>query len=163
MEATLHHVRIFRQLPHEGLERLAERGHPRVFPNGDVLMRQGEKAEAMYVILSGRVRVERSHPDLLEPVLLAELGSGEVVGEMGLVDGEPRSATVTAIADTDTLELDASDLAYMVLRFPEVSMALLQTISRRLRSVDELAAQMGLEFQRTGGRRRRRRAVPEEP
>jgi CRP-like cAMP-binding protein len=138
----------------EGIARLTERGHPRSFPMGSLLMQQGEPADTMYVILSGRVRVERTHPDLIEPVVLADLGPGEVVGEMGLLDGQPRSATVTAVEDTETLEMDAADLSYTVLRYPEASMALLQTISRRLRSIDELAAQLASQ---SGPRRRRRR------
>ncbi len=144
MEARLNGVRILRHIPSSGLTRLAERGHPRAFPMGKLLMQQGEPADTLYIILSGLVRVERSHPDLLQSVVLAELGPGEVVGEMGLLDGKPRSATVTALADTETLEVSAADLAYIVLRHPEVSMALLQKISRRLRSTDELAAEMGL-------------------
>ena len=159
MEATLHDVRVFRQIPLDGLARLAERGHPRIFVMGSVLMRQGDPAETMYVILSGKVRVERSHPALIEPVVLADLGQGEVVGEMGLLDGEPRSATVTALEDTETLEMDAADLSYTVLRYPEVSMALLRTISRRLRSIDELAAQLAGA---SGTRRRRRRRLVDE-
>ena len=154
METKLNHVRIFQEIPLDGLTRLAERGHPRVFPTGSVLMRQGESAEVMYVLLSGKVRVERSHPDLVDPVFLADLGAGEVVGEMGLLDGQPRSATVTAIEDTETLELDGADLAYTVLRYPEVSMALMQTISRRLRSLDELTAHMAVQSARAGRRRR---------
>ena len=155
METKLDHIRIFQAIPLDGLTRLAERGHPRLFPAGSILMRQGETAEVMYVILSGKVRVERHHPDLVDPVVLADLGPGEVVGEMGLLDGQPRSATVTALEDTETLEMDGADLAYTVLRYPEVSMALMQTIIRRLRILDELAAHMSVQSDRAGRRRRR--------
>ncbi len=160
MEPSLQQVRILGHIPLDGLTRLAERGQSRVFPMGSLLMRQGEPADTLYVILSGRVRVDRSHPDLVLPVPLAELGPGEVVGEMGLLDGEPRSATVTAIEDTETLELDAADLAYTVLRHPEVSTSLLRTLSRRLRSVDDLATRMA---GRPEGASRRREATPRRP
>jgi CRP/FNR family cyclic AMP-dependent transcriptional regulator len=154
MDPDLERVRMFQGIPLDGLTRLAERGNPRVFSIGSVLMRQGELADSMYIIATGRVRVERSHPDLLAPLILADLGPGEVVGEMGLVDGQPRSATVEALEDTETLELDAFDLSQVVLRYPEVSMALLQTISRRLRSIDELMTHMALRSQADERRRR---------
>jgi len=58
---------------------------------------------------------------------------------MGLLDGGPRSATVTAIEDTETLELHATVMAVVVMQYPLVAAALLRTLSRRLRSADELA------------------------
>jgi CRP/FNR family transcriptional regulator len=92
----------------------------------------------MHIIVEGRVRVSRSHAELLQPVVLAELGPGEIVGEMGLLDNEPRVATVTAIADTLTLELSDSALCLTLLQFPEVIPSLLSTLSRRLRNTDAL-------------------------
>ncbi len=92
----------------------------------------------MYIIVEGRVRVERSHPDLLRPVLLAEVGPAEVVGEMGVLDSEPRTATVTAVKHTEAMELDTATLEQTILDYPEVGTALLRALSRRLRSTDEL-------------------------
>lgn len=68
-------------------------------------MRQGDVSDCMFVIASGRVRVERRHPVLTAPLTIAELGVGGVVGEIGLRDGEYLSATVTAIEDTETVAL----------------------------------------------------------
>lgn len=105
-------------------------------------MRQGEVADVMHVITSGQVRVERTHPDLLGSIMLAELGPSEVVGEIGVLDGEPRTATVIATEDTDTLEISAGDLARVLLDHPEVTLALLQVVSRRLRDTDSLIDQI---------------------
>ena len=135
---VLSQVSLFAPLPPTGLTRLAQQGKTRRFPASSHLMHQGDVGDSMYIIVEGRVRVERSHPALLEPVLLAELGPGEVVGEVGLLDGEPRTATVTAITDTETLELDATILEQTVLDYPEVGAALLRLLSRRLRSTDQL-------------------------
>src|SRR6266540_628036 len=104
---ALRQAAIFEEIPPKGLVELAREGRHRVFAPGDALMRQGEHADCLHIILSGRVRVERTHPDLLDAVVLTELEAGEVVGEMGVLDGEPRSATVTAIEATETLELSA--------------------------------------------------------
>jgi CRP-like cAMP-binding protein len=73
-------------------------------------------------------------------LLLAQLGPGEIVGEMGVLDGAPRSATVIAIEDTEAVELGAPTVTETILQHPDVSLELLRMLSRRLRSTDELAA-----------------------
>ncbi|OLC52654.1 MAG: hypothetical protein AUH85_16305 [Chloroflexi bacterium 13_1_40CM_4_68_4] len=138
---VLERVELFKPIPTAGLQRLAERGVPRRFAAGQALMRQGETSQTMYVILSGSVRVDRRLPDE-RSVNLAELGPGDVVGEMGLLDGAPRSATVTAVEDTETLEIHATLLAVVLIENPAVSAALLRILSRRLRSADELVEEM---------------------
>ena len=139
MAEDLTGVSIFHGIPLDGLTRLTERGQRRLFPAGSQIMRQGEPGESLYVIMGGVVRVEREHPAITQSLVLAELGAGEVVGEMALLDGDPRSATVTALENTETLEISAADLAETILRYPEVSTALLRLLSRRLRNTNELA------------------------
>ena len=136
-------VAILQPLPAAGLSRLAEQGRPRFFPPGSQLMRQGEASESLHIIRKGSVRVERAHPQILRPVVLAELGPGDVVGEMGVLDREPRSATVTALTAVETLELDAPTLAQVLVDHPEAAAALLRILSRRLRNTDELMQLMG--------------------
>ncbi|MBI2862805.1 MAG: cyclic nucleotide-binding domain-containing protein [Chloroflexi bacterium] len=136
----LRKVSLFSSISLNGLSALESQGQPRAFPAGHELMRQGKPGQTMYVILKGRVRVERSHPDIQEPLVLSEMGQGEVVGEMALLDGEPRLATVTAIEDLETLEISADALTSTMLQFPDIAAALLHILSRRLRSTDELAA-----------------------
>ena len=141
MKTPLDGVALFKELPEPGLQMLAERGRPRHFATGEVIMRQGDASDALYVITSGRVRVERDQATET-PLVLAELEPGDVIGEMGLLDGGPRSATVTAIEDTETLEIHATVLAVVVMQYPQITTALLRTLSRRLRSADELADQL---------------------
>ena len=138
MRDMLGELPLFQSLPLDGLTRLAEQSRPRRFPAGSQLLGQGDSGDSLFIILEGRVRVERSHPSLLRPVLLAELGPGEVVGEIGVLDGEPRTATVTALRDTETIELGAPALTQTILDHPEVGAALLRVLSRRLRTTDEL-------------------------
>jgi len=141
VKTPLDGVALFKELPEPGLQMLAERGRPRHFATGEVIMQQGDASDALYVITSGRVRVEREQA-AETPLVLAELGAGDVIGEMGLLDGGPRSATVTAIEDTETLEIHATVLAVVVMQYPQITTALLRTLSRRLRSADELADQL---------------------
>lgn len=141
---VLERVELFRPIPPAGLARLAERGVSRRFAAGEVLMRQDEPSQTMFVILEGRVRVERAMEDG-RTVPLAELGPGDVVGEMGLLDAAPRSATVTALEDARVLEIHATVLKVVLIEHPAVSTTLLRILSRRLRSTDELVEEMSRE------------------
>lgn len=109
-----------------------------VFPHGSTLMREGEASDTFHVILRGRVRVERRHPELGTVVVLAELGPGEIVGELGVLFQQQRSATVEAIEDTETLEWDAASLREAIERFPGFAAALLQVLARRLLRANEV-------------------------
>ncbi len=148
MASVLSRVELFRPLPEEAQEALAARGARRLFAAGAVLMRQGDPSLSLFVILSGRVRVDRTTGST-ETMRLAELGPDEIVGEMGVLDAEPRTATVTALEDTQTLELLASALAIALVESPAVSTGLLRLLSRRLRTTDELIDRISQE-RRTG-------------
>ncbi len=102
-------------------------------------MHQGAVADSLFVILEGQVKVIRTHPHLSTAIVLATLGPGEVVGEMGLLDGEPRSATVTAVEDTVAVEVAGEALEACVARYPEVYAGLLSMLSKRLRKTNDLA------------------------
>jgi len=138
MAVMLDPVGLFQGTSPEARRTLSERGRLRTFKTGDVLMRQGEESDSMYVILSGRVRVDRDAPGQPGPARLAELGANDVVGEIGVLDGGARTATVTAMEETRTLELHRTLLAVVLLQYPDVAGELLRTLSRRLRSTDEI-------------------------
>ena len=138
MTVTLDAVGLFRTASPEARRTLGERGRFRTFAAGEALMRQGEDADAMHVILSGRVRVDRTAVGEPAPIVLAELGANDVVGEIGVLDGGPRTATVTALEQTRTLELHRTLLAVVLIQYPEIAADLLRTLSRRLRSTNEI-------------------------
>lgn len=138
MAVTLDSVGLFKGTSPEARRTLSERGRLRTFEAGEVLMRQGDEADAMYVILSGRVRVDREATGQPAPAILAELGANDVVGEIGVLDGGARTATVTALERTRTLELHRTLLSVVLLQSPDVAGELLRTLSRRLRSTDEI-------------------------
>lgn len=133
-------VDLFQDFPREALARLAADGFVRTFQAGAPLLRQGDVGPVMYVIVRGRVHKERSHPDLSEPAKVFELGPGESVGELGLLDGEPRPETVLAIEETETIELSAQTLAETLLRYPVLAVGLLSSLSRSVRTLDDLEA-----------------------
>src|SRR5438552_5194710 len=133
MIGALAGIEVLRALPPTGLERLARMARQREFPAGAVLMRQGDPSESIHFIVRGLVRVERALAGHAAPLPLAELGAGETVGERGVLYCEPRSATVTALQDTETIELDTSALAMIGLRYPDIAQGLVRMIGVRQR------------------------------
>lgn len=106
---------------------------PAEFPAGSVLTRQGASGGLAFVIASGSAEVVRGGRRL------ARLGPGDVVGEMSLIDGEPRSATVRALSDMEVLEVSADDLRRLLRKAPSVTRKLLEALSERLREADRLS------------------------
>jgi len=111
---------------------LATHGRKRLFLAGTPLMEQGEHSTAAYLLLTGRVKVERRETAAEEAIGLAELGPGELVGEMGVLSHAPRSATVIALEDLETLELTADALRQVFHDDPDVLLAFVKVMHERM-------------------------------
>ncbi len=99
---------------------------------GDTLMRQGDRGEALYLLVSGRLRVYIEEGG--QRRIVREIARGEVVGEMSLYTDAPRSATLVAIRDSVLVSLDKSDFNELLATSPVVSMALTRQIIQRLQT-----------------------------
>jgi NTE family protein len=101
-------------------------------PGGQILFRENEIADSLYIVLSGClgvvVRGSNGHD-----ILVARVAAGETVGEMGLLGGGVRSATVEALRDTELLKLDKGSYEDLLLRDPKSIHALISLLARRLR------------------------------
>jgi len=148
---ALAHARLFRGLPPDALERLRASGQMRTFPPGALLLRQGDPSESLHVILSGRVRVEFAAHGQTSTLALREIGPGEVVGEMGLLEGAPRSASVLAIEQTTTLELGLAAVVLLITQHAPAAAALLRSMGERLRGDTEMIAAAREEAARLEG------------
>ncbi len=100
---------------------------------GDVLMQQGEPGDDAYLSLSGRLRVYLRGADGDNRVV-RELGRGEIIGEISLYTGAPRSATVVAIRQTLLARIDKAHFELLVSRYPQASIALTRQIIHRLQT-----------------------------
>ncbi len=127
----------FKGVPNSGLRVLAKQATRRLFLPGRDIMVQGDASQSLHIIVKGTVRVERRTVGG-QPQILAELGEGEVVGEMGVLDGSPRSATVTTTSDVETLELTAPVMKETFQQFPQALMAVLKMVTERMRNTDAL-------------------------
>jgi CRP-like cAMP-binding protein len=108
----------------------------RQFQPGECLFREGEPGGEMMVIQEGRVLVTKAMD--AQHAVLAELGPGDVVGELALVTGRPQNTTATAVEPTRCLALDASTLEILVATTPELAVRLLRELGIRAYALVDL-------------------------
>lgn len=131
---ALHASEMFRHVDRPALIDLETEFEPVALYGGEQLFRQGDPGDSLYIVVSGRLRVEATAPDGTRTVL-AELGGGETVGEMAVISGEPRSATVYAARDTQLAKLSRDSVNRVLLRHPQSMLRMLTTpLVARLRS-----------------------------
>lgn len=94
---------LFRSMKHAALSGLLDESTQTIYDTGAIIIRQGERDDTVYMVLSGRVRVVYS--DSQTEVSVADLGSGEVFGELAVLETEPRSANVVALERTNCLSV----------------------------------------------------------
>jgi putative methionine-R-sulfoxide reductase with GAF domain len=112
----------------------------RVYAEGEVIFHEGEEGDRMYVVQSGRVRIIKKSPAGEIPIAVIE--KGEIFGEMALFDRLPRSATATAMGDTRILGIDKNKLFQTIDRDPTLVLRLIESMSARIRRLDEEFAQV---------------------
>jgi CRP/FNR family transcriptional regulator, cyclic AMP receptor protein len=118
------------------VEQIAARMVRRAYGRGDVILSQGGAPGAMHLITAGAVKITIASDEGKE-VILAILRAGELFGEIAALDGGARSATVTAVEDTETAALSRTDLLEFVRSHPEFALRLIGTLAARLRRVDQ--------------------------
>jgi CRP-like cAMP-binding protein len=132
-ERALPEIPLFSDLPREAFIALFERCPLRRFPEGARIIEQGSRGNAFYVICAGRVRIVRESGGATRE--LAVLGEGAFFGEMALLSGAPRSASVVGAAEeTQVLEISAPVLGELARRHPQVARALRRFCRQRLLS-----------------------------
>ncbi len=139
-------VPLFAKLTPAQAEVLANAVEKRRFKRGEIIVEQGKKCDALYIILAGRARVLVTDNKARE-VILATLHPGDYIGEMSLIDQEPHSATVEAELQTDALVLGGAEFAQCLQENNATVHAVLIGLVGRLRSADrkiESLAQMGV-------------------
>jgi len=112
----------------------------RVYSNGEAICREGDPGDVMFVIQSGRVKITKHTPS--GEITLATLGSGDMFGEMALFDKLPRSATATALGESRVLSIDKKKLFLTITRDPTLVFKILDTMSQRIRRMNENIAQL---------------------
>lgn len=109
--------------------------HFKKFLPGEVLVKEGQISGWAFLILSGRVRVTKKIGG--KEQVLAELGPNDLVGELSIVDKKPRSATVTAIIETNALMLNLAGLKDVMHESPETAIVVFRALANKLRVANE--------------------------
>ena len=137
----LSQTELFHGLERSFLEELNQKMELIHLRNGEVLIRQGESGDSLYIVLDGRLRVILYEQAGHAPKILSEIGRGESVGEMALITGETRSATVIAIRESHLIQLTQAQFNELVEKYPQITMKIAGGILKRMRrSLNERAS-----------------------
>ncbi len=126
-------VPLFHGLRQRELERISALADIIDLPADRRIMSQGDRGAEMFVLVSGAARVER------DGNVLADAGPGAVLGEIALLDGGPRTATVTLTEASRLLVLARREFQTLIDEFPDVRLHVFETVARRLRALDHEA------------------------
>jgi CRP/FNR family cyclic AMP-dependent transcriptional regulator len=141
--AVLKTVPLFASFPEDQLRMLTMVVTRRSAPRGTTIMAGGDATDSLYIVLSGRLKVMMSDSDGKE-VILSILGTGEFFGEMGLIDDEPRSASVVTLEACELLAITKRDFRRCLAENFEMTMAVMRGLVRRLREADRKIGSLAL-------------------
>jgi CRP/FNR family transcriptional regulator, cyclic AMP receptor protein len=140
----LQRVPLFSELSEEELNGIADVAIPRSYPKGVRVFHEGDHSDACYIVRTGDLRVTREHPDG-RAIALATLGPGDIFGELAMLDGEARSASVEALSECALLALPAGDVRRLLASTPETTVKLVVALVRRLREANERIARQSFQ------------------
>ncbi len=129
-------IPLFQDLPEDQLAYLSKLTHEFTYPRGSIITSQGEMSNSLHIIMEGRLKVFVNGSEGRQ-VVLSFLGPGDFVGELSLLDNEPRSASVLAVAKTRTLMLTQESFNRFVDTYPQNLLPMLRILAKRLRALDE--------------------------
>jgi CRP/FNR family cyclic AMP-dependent transcriptional regulator len=136
-------VPLFSLLTTDQAQSIADSVVKRRFKRGELIVEQGTKSNALFILLNGRARVLTADTRGRE-VILAVLQPGDYVGEMSLIDNEPHSATVRAEVQTDMLVLGRNEFSRCLPESSSLSYAILRGLVARLRNADRQIESLAL-------------------
>jgi CRP-like cAMP-binding protein/Fe-S-cluster-containing hydrogenase component 2/ferredoxin len=135
LDSHLRAVPVFADLTDEFIDSLRQKVELLRFTPGQVICRQGDSADSFYLVRIGFVKVSQAHPG--GEMILAYLSRGEYFGEIGLLRGDVRTATCTALDHVEVVRISAEDFSSMTKQFPEVR--------QKLEAVEKSRLQMDRE------------------
>ena len=141
MDILLARLPLFAALDDESSDALRAVMREERLGRGQVIFREGDDGDRLYVIIDGKVKIFRTSPDGREN-MLAVLGPGDMFGELSLFDPRPRTASVATVTDATLLSMAHDDLRPWLSGRPAVATSLLQALAQRLRRTNEAMADL---------------------
>ncbi len=142
-EHFLQRVKLFSGLKVQECEEVLGRMKRRDFPPNQVIVREGAAGSSMFIVTAGQVEVRKKDPHSGIDFLLSEMGAGQNFGEMCLLTGKPRTATVIAVQPTTCAVLEQKDFQELLLQYPSIGLALTWILAERL---EQASQHLGIEF-----------------
>lgn len=136
IESVIRNAYFFRNLDDAAIAAVAEQCHAADYRRGEVIFREGEQGDRLFIVLSGEVEVWK-HYEQADASLLARYGTGRFFGEMALVDELPRSATSVASIGSRLLHLQRRDFVDLVHRHPPLATSVMRSLSAIVRESND--------------------------
>lgn len=140
----LRNVPIFNELSDQELEKIAALGVRKKYKKGSIILLEEETGAALFVIIIGKVKIVRMDDDGRE-VILSILGESDFFGEMAILDGLTRSASVVATSKSELFMIHRRDFLKLLNDYPMVAIALLRELTGRLRKADTQIKSLSLK------------------
>ena len=134
--SCLKKTELFKSLNDEELQALANQLKERIYPPNTAIVREGATGDSMFIIKDGKVEVKKKEPSLGIDLTIATLETGACFGEMALLTGKPRSATVMAVIPTTVFVLDKKDFERLLLEHKSISISLNKIVAERIESLN---------------------------
>lgn len=134
---------IFESLDTTRLAPIARVASLRNAPRGTVVVREGDRTDNVYFVINGALKVSVSDDEGRE-VILTILGTGDLFGEMGVLDNNPRSATVTATQSSDLVMIAKTDFQQCMMDNFDISLFIMRNLAHRLRQADRKIESLAL-------------------
>lgn len=131
----LRQVALFRSLTDKALLELSAITAEHVVPSKNVVFKEGDPGDALYIVKSGKVQILKRTGSGVDSVL-ATLGANAVIGDMAVIDDQPRSASVATVSDTTFLIITKTDFKTLLANVPEISFQILKLMTERLRTTN---------------------------
>lgn len=141
----LRQVPFFSGLDEVALEQVAAACIRRELPAKSFLFYEGDSGYCLYVIGRGTIQIRKEAAP--SPLVVAERRAGEVIGELALLDGQPRSATAVTTTPCTLYELSRERFLECIQRRPELALGMLEVLTKRLREADDRLAQRLMEVE----------------
>jgi CRP-like cAMP-binding protein len=129
----LKNIPIFSDLEENSLNQILDLGSLKLYAKDEIILNEDDAGTALFVIVKGKVKISRSSKDGKE-VILTIMNESDFFGEMAILDGFSRSATVTALEESKLFIVQRNDFLTLLKNHTEVSIALLQELTQRLRA-----------------------------
>ncbi len=132
----LKHIPLFATLKDEELEAINQLSLNKKCPKDTVILLEDEEGDTLFIILSGKVKVT-TFSETGKEVIFSLLSEGDFFGDMSLLDGKPRSATVISIEDSELKLIRRNDFTNLIKKHPGIALKLFEELTSRLRKADE--------------------------